>query len=121
MEKKETLILGATTNPERYAYKAANRLVQTGHPIKNIGIKSGEVAGEIINKPGVPLQNIHTITVYIGPEKQKEYYDYIINTRPKRIIFNPGTENEELGRIAQDAGIETIDACTLVLLSTGEY
>ncbi|WP_353196368.1 CoA-binding protein [Parapedobacter defluvii] len=121
MAHKKTLIIGATTNPSRYAYMAANRLVASGHPIVNIGIKRGEVAGVPIQLPAEIQDDIHTITLYIGPQRQLEYYDYIINTNPKRIIFNPGTENAELKALAQQHGIETLEACTLVLLSTGQY
>lgn len=118
---KKTLILGATTNPERYAYLAAHRLTAAGHPIVNIGIKHGEVAGVAIQRAGEPLPDIHTVTLYIGPQRQPEYYDYILKTNPKRIVFNPGTENPELEALARQQGILTLEACTLVLLSTGQY
>ena len=121
MEKKRTLILGATTNPGRYAYLAAYRLVAAGHDIVNIGIKSGESAGVEIQRAGAVFPDIDTITLYIGPQRQPEYYDYILETRPKRIIFNPGTENPELEALAKGQGILVIRACTLVLLSTGQY
>lgn len=121
MKKKKTLILGASTNPERYSYKAAHRLTSAGHPIVNIGIKTGEVAGEPIQKVGEPMNDIDTITLYVGPRNQPEFYDYIINTKPSRIIFNPGTENPELIQLAKDNGIEPVEACTLVMLSIGEY
>lgn len=120
-EKKKTLILGATTNPARYAYLAAHRLVDAGHDIVNIGIKKGESAGVEIQRAGVVLPDIDTITLYIGPQRQPEYYDYIVETHPKRIIFNPGTENPELEALAKEHGIEVIQACTLVMLSTGQY
>ncbi|WP_090602788.1 CoA-binding protein [Parapedobacter koreensis] len=121
MEKKKTLILGATNNPARYAYLAAHRLVAAGHEIVNIGIKQGEAAGVSIQPYGDALVDIHTITLYIGPQRQPQYYDYILKTNPKRIIFNPGTENSELEALAKEHGIATIQACTLVLLSTGQY
>ncbi len=121
MEQKKTLVLGATNNPARYAHLAANRLVAAGHEIVNIGIKRGEVAGVPIQGAGDIRSDIHTITLYIGPQRQPQYYDYIIHTKPKRIIFNPGTENPELKALAQQHGIETLEACTLVLLSTGQY
>ncbi|SFC44477.1 hypothetical protein SAMN05421747_11155 [Parapedobacter composti] len=121
MEKKKTLILGATDNPGRYAYLAAQRLAGAGHEIVNIGIKPGEVAGVPIRPAGDVLHDIHTITLYIGPQRQPEYYDYIIATKPQRIIFNPGTENPELRDLAKQHGIATQEACTLVLLSTGQY
>lgn len=119
--KKKTLILGATPNPERYAYLAAQRLTQHGHPIVNVGIKSGEVAGQPIEQPEKIHADIDTLTLYIGPQNQPAYYDYILNTHPQRIIFNPGTENSELEALAEEKGIETIEACTLVMLSTGQY
>ncbi|WP_134087652.1 CoA-binding protein [Olivibacter sp. XZL3] len=117
----KTLILGATTNPARYAYLAANRLVAAGHEIVNIGIKKGVVAGAEILPPGEPLHDVHTVTLYIGPKLQEQYYDYLMKTKPKRIIFNPGTENEELVALAKANGIEPVYACTLVLLSIGQY
>jgi hypothetical protein len=121
MDSKKTLILGATPNEGRYANLAATRLVRGGHPIVNVGLKSGEAAGVPIEKPGVIHTDIDTITLYVGPQHQEELYDYILNTYPRRIIFNPGTENAELRRMAGEKGIETEYACTLVLLSIGQY
>lgn len=121
MANKKTLILGATPDPSRYAYLAANRLTGRGHTIVNVGIKTGEVAGVPIEKPETIHTDIDTITLYVGPMNQPPLYDYILNTHPKRIIFNPGTENEELRQMARKAGIETDYACTLVLLSVGQY
>ncbi len=118
---KKTLVLGASENPSRYAYMAANRLVAHGHGIINIGKKQGQVAGETIFTEKTHFNAIHTVTVYLNPTHQKEYYDYILSLNPKRIIFNPGTENEELSEIAQQRGIQTIEACTLVMLSIGEF
>lgn len=118
---KKTLIIGATTNPDRYAYRAAHMLTQKEHPIVNIGIKQGEVAGVQIEKLGKPYQDIDTITLYIGPEIQPNYYDYILNTKPKRVIFNPGTENPDFQKKIVAQGIVVLDACTLVLLSTNQY
>ena len=119
--KKKTLILGATTNPDRYAYLAAQRLTQHGHPIINVGIKSGDVAGVPIEPADQIHTDVDTLTLYIGPQNQPAYYEYILNTKPHRIVFNPGTENPELKTLANQNGIETIEACTLVLLSTGQY
>lgn len=121
MTNKKTLILGATPNSGRYAYLAAHRLTSHGHPIVNVGLKTGEVAGVKIEKPDIIHRDIDTITLYIGPQNQPPLYDYILATKPKRIIFNPGTENPELQRLADAEGIETQYACTLVLLSIGEY
>jgi predicted CoA-binding protein len=118
---KKTLILGASTNPTRYAYLAANRLVDYGHPIINIGQKVGLVANQPIEKASIIHSDIHTITMYIGASGQKDLYNYILETNPKRIIFNPGSENPELAMLANKRGIETIEACTLVMLSTNQY
>jgi predicted CoA-binding protein len=118
---KKTLILGASTNPSRYANMAASRLAIHGHPIVNVGMKKGEVANQPIEKPEIIHRDIDTITMYVGPQNQKDLYDYVIKTKPKRIIFNPGSENEELEKLAKENGIQTIEACTLVLLSTNQY
>lgn len=118
---KKTLIIGATNNPGRYANLAANRLTAYGHDIINVGIKSGEVAGVPIERAAKIHSDVDTITLYVGPQHQSEYFDYILETKPKRIIFNPGTENPVLESLAEENGIETMDACTLVLLSTGQY
>lgn len=115
------MVLGATPDASRYASLAANRLVRSGHTIVNVGIKTGEVAGVPIEKAETIHDDIDTITLYFGPANQPPLYDYILNTHPKRIIFNPGTENSELRRMANDKGIETEYACTLVMLSVGQY
>lgn len=126
MESKKTLILGATPNPTRYAYLAAEKLTSQNHEIVPVGIKQGEIFGRPIE---VQTQtnditihtDIDTITMYIGVRNQPEWYHYIFETKPKRIIFNPGTENPELMQMAREAGIEVEVACTLVLLNTGQY
>lgn len=121
MANKKTLVLGATPNPGRYAYLAANRLVSKGHSIINVGLKKGEVAGVPIEKPEAIHHDVDTVTLYVGTHNQPPLYNYILDTHPKRIVFNPGTENPELEKLAAEKGIETIEACTLVLLSTGQY
>jgi len=118
---KKTLIIGASPDPSRYAYKAAHMLTRFNHEIVNVGIKRGEVAGVEIEKPGEIHGDIDTITLYIGPALQAQYHDYILDTKPKRVIFNPGTENYELEKLLDAHGIEPMEACTLVLLSTGQY
>lgn len=117
----KTVVLGATPNPSRYAYMAVKSLQRHGFEVVPIGRKEGEVGGlEIINdKP--QLEDVHTITLYLNPTNQIEWYDYILSLKPKRIIFNPGTENPALTKIAKDNGIETLYACTLVMLSMGNY
>jgi len=121
MNSKKTVIIGATTNPSRYAYMAANRLVENGHEIIPIGIKKGELAGQEIINDKPPLDDVGTVTLYLGPAKQPEYYDYIISLNPKRVIFNPGTENQEFESALRKENIEAIEACTLVMLSANTY
>lgn len=117
----KTLIVGASTNPSRYAYLAAHRLKASGHSIVLVGLKEGVVAGEQIKRGKPVLEEIHTVTLYINPAHQAEYYDYIISLKPKRVIFNPGTENEDFEELLRQNDIDFVEACTLVLLSTGQY
>lgn len=123
MSEKITLIVGATTNPSRYAYTAASMFEERGFDFIPIGIKTGEIFGKQIldlrTKP--PLKGIDTITLYIGPENQGEWIDYLLSLKPKRIIFNPGTENREFYSKAKAEGIQVLSACNLVMLSTGQY
>lgn len=120
-EKKKTLVLGASDNPSRYSFLAIHRLKSLGHPVVAIGKKHSLVADIPVETEKKKFENIHTITLYLNPEHQKEYYDYILSLNPERIIFNPGAENDELSAIAKQKGIPVQDACTLVLLSTGQY
>ena len=118
---KKTLIIGASENPERYANKAFHSLMNHKHEVVMIGKKEGMIDGIAIQK-GTPLfDQIDTITLYLNPKNQEAYYDYILSLKPKRIIFNPGTENNELEEMAQQQGIEIQEACTLVLLSIHQY
>ena len=116
-----TLVLGATTNPARVAYQAIHRLVAAGYPVSAVGIKHGEVAGIPIQHGEPSLDDIHTVTLYVGPQRQVPYYDYLLRLAPNRIIFNPGTENPELIQLARKHDIEPEVACTLVMLATGSY
>jgi predicted CoA-binding protein len=120
---KRTLIVGATTNPSRYAYMAAERLTEHGHEIIPIGIKKGEVFQKAIlpirEKPSVGA--IDTITLYIGPHHQAEHIDYLLSLNPGRIIFNPGTENDAFMAKAEALGIDVVEGCTLVMLRVGVY
>ena len=118
---KKTLVLGATDNPARYAYRAVHQLKQHGHEVVPVGIRKGQVAGLDIKLDKPSLDGVDTVTLYVGPQNQPAWYDYILELKPKRIIFNPGTENEELERRAQQQGIRTEEACTLVMLSVGNY
>jgi Predicted CoA-binding protein len=118
---KKTLVLGASENPARYSYLAINKLRSHQHPVVAIGRKKGKVLDVEIDTEKKSVETIDTVTLYLNPTHQKEYYDYILSLRPKRIIFNPGAENEELYNLAKTNGIQPMEACTLVLLSTGQY
>lgn len=118
---KSTLVLGASENVERYSNMAVKLLQQFSHPVIAVGNKIGTV-NEIAIQKGQPIiENLDTITLYLNPINQQPYYKYILGLNPKRIIFNPGTENQELQALAKAQGIETQEACTLVLLRTGQY
>lgn len=118
---KKTLVLGASLNKAKYSHLAINKLLHSGNQVVAIGSKKGEVKGvEIITEKKL-FSNIHTVTLYLNPKIQKEYYDYIISLHPKRVIFNPGTENPEFYQILKNNNIDFEVACTLVLLSTNQY
>jgi uncharacterized protein len=118
---KKTLVFGASNNPERYAYRAVHALQNKGFEVVPVGIKKGEVAGLPILLGHPEISEVDTITLYVGEERQKEHYDYLLSLQPKRIIFNPGAENAELLSLANTKGIETVEGCTLVMLSIGAY
>lgn len=120
-EKKKTLVLGASDNPSRYSYLAIQRLRSHGHPVVAIGRAHTFVADVPVETEKKKFESIDTVTLYLNPLHQKEYYDYILSLKPKRIIFNPGAENDELENLARQQNIKTMDACTLVLLSTNQY
>jgi predicted CoA-binding protein len=120
-EKKKTLVLGASDNPSRYSYLAVHRLRSHGHPVVAIGKKNTMVADVSIEKEKKDWNNVDTVTLYLNPTHQQQYYDYILSLKPTRIIFNPGAENDELADLAAKNGITPIEACTLVLLSTNQY
>lgn len=121
MSNKKTLVLGASTKPDRYAFMAVTKLVEKGHSVMAIGQNTGEVAGVKINTKQIPLSNIHTVTLYLNPARQRDYYNYILETKPKRVVFNPGTENPEFYQLLKANGIKVEVACTLVLLATNQY
>lgn len=118
---KKTLVLGATDNPARYAYLAVERLLRYGHEVIPVGQKEANVLGLKVQKGQPAIVGVDTITLYLNPKNQTQYYSYILSLKPKRIIFNPGAENPELEKLALENGIETMDACTLVMLSAGQY
>lgn len=121
MSNKKTLVLGASCNRNRYSYLAVNALRAKGHEVIAIGKRSGKVADVLIETEQKNIDNLDTVTLYLNPENQKQYYDYITSLHPKRIIFNPGAENKELAALATQNNIIPQEACTLVLLSTGQY
>jgi predicted CoA-binding protein len=121
MPKKKTLVLGASDNPSRYSYLAMRKLKAHGHDVVAIGKKNGEVDGIRIEKTREDIPGVDTVTLYLNPMHQKEYYDYILSLKPARIIFNPGAENDELAALAKSKGIQPVEACTLVMLSTNQY
>ncbi len=117
----KTLIIGASLKEERYSNKAINRLRNYNHPVVAIGLREGDVQDVSIVKGEPVFNDIHTVSLYINPKRQPEYYDYILALQPKRVIFNPGTENVELFDLLQQASIPFEASCTLVLLSTDQY
>ena len=118
---KKTVVLGASLKPHRYSNLAIHRLVKHKHEVVAIGLREGKVVGVPIVKGKPVIKNVDTITLYLNPRRQVALYDYILGLNPKRIIFNPGTENKELIELAQAKGIQTEIACTLVMLSIGDY
>jgi len=118
---KKTVVLGASENPSRYSFLAVNKLRANDHPVIAIGNKPGKIGDTVIATDHPSEEGVDTVTLYLNPTLQQQYYDYIFSLKPKRIIFNPGTENHELERLAKEKGIEPLEACTLVLLSTGQF
>ncbi|MFT6166925.1 MAG: putative CoA-binding protein [Vicingaceae bacterium] len=121
MEAKKTIVLGASVNPSRYSNMAVKKLLNYGHEVVPVGIKKGEIDGiEILAAEGL-IDDVDTVALYLGPQNQAQYYDYIKSQNPKRVIFNPGTINQEfMGQLEKD-GVEVVDACTLVMLSANTY
>lgn len=119
--KKDTLVIGASLNPTRYSNIAIKRLTDKDVKTLAIGLRKGVVLNTVIETEKVPFKHIDTVTLYLNAERQKEYYDYIISLKPKRVIFNPGTENDEFYALLKENGIDSEVACTLVLLSTNQY
>lgn len=121
MQQKKTLVLGASTNPQRYSFLAVQKLMAHQQPVVALGNRPGNIGDTLIETESKPFADIDTVTLYLNPSRQKDYYQYILSLHPKRIIFNPGTENDELSDMAKEAGIRVQEACTLVLLGTGQY
>ena len=122
IKEKVTLVLGASPNPDRTSYEAVISLMYKGIPVVAIGRREGQI-GDIKIQKDLPVLNgkIHTVTLYMSAANQEEFYDYILSLEPKRIIFNPGTRNPELADMAVIQGIEVIEQCMLVMLSSGDF
>lgn len=118
---KKTLVLGASENPQRYSNMAVKKLNAYHHPVVAIGRREGDISGIPIIKGQPELPDVDTVTLYLNEENQQPYYNYILSLKPKRIIFNPGAENDELEKLANEQGIETVEGCTLVMLSVGQF
>jgi predicted CoA-binding protein len=121
MKNKKTLVLGASTKEDKPVFKAITALVAKGHSVLAIGQNTGEVAGIKIRTKAIPLKNIDTISLYLNAKNQRDYYNYIVEAKPKRVVFNPGTENPELYQLLELNNIKVDVACTLVLLATNQY
>lgn len=121
MEKFNTLIIGASTNPERESFHVVKLFIKKQFPILAIGQKEGMIDSVSIQKGLPPFQDIHTITLYVGAKNQAAFYDYILQIKSKRLIFNPGAENLELFNLAVNNGIDAVNACTRTMLTVGNY
>jgi uncharacterized protein len=121
MTEKTTLVIGASFKPNRFSNIAVRNLVLHRYPVIAVGLREGIIHGVSIRKPFPVLKNVHTVTLYIGSKNQSEYYDYILNIHPKRVIFNPGTENVKFEETLRMHGIEVVTGCTLIMLSDGTY
>lgn len=119
--KNVTLVVGASANPNRYSNIAIKRLLDKDLPVKALGLKKGKVVTINIDDEKKDYKNIDTVTLYLNPKRQEEFYEYVIGLKPRRVIFNPGAENEEFSRLLEENNIEALDACTLVMLSINEY
>lgn len=120
-QSKKTVVLGASPNPARYSFKAVKSLLRYGHDAVAVGFRPGVIYDKFIQRGMPEIQGVHTIALYIGPERQQEYHDYIISLQPKRVIFNPGTVDEPYMEKLRNRGIEVVEGCTLVMLDDGDF
>lgn len=121
MYNKKTLVIGASPNPLRYSHKAIKSLLENNIEVEAIGKRKTQIDNVSVKTEKEQLDNIHTVTLYINPDNQRDYLDYIISLQPKRIIFNPGTHNARLEEKAKKKGIEVVHDCTLIMLNENEY
>lgn len=117
----KTLVIGASTNPERYSFLAVNSLLKHNHEVVAIGAHQDLIENVEITTEKLPFDDVHTVSIYLNPIRQKEYYDYVIGLKPKRVLFNPGAENPEFFELLSANGIPYETACTLVLLATNQF
>ena len=117
----KTMVLGASTNPGRISYQATLALQKKGFEVIPVGLQPGDINGIQIRTDQPFIEQLHTLTLYIRPDLQPPLYDYILKLKPKRLIFNPGTENPSLSLLARETGIQTVRACTLVMLTLDDY
>lgn len=118
---KATVVIGASPNSDRYSYKATVSLQQHGHKVYPVGLREGKIGNLDIITGKPELKDVDTVTLYVGPQNQAAWENYILSLKPKRIIFNPGTENDQFMNTASATGIECVEACTLVMLSIGNF
>ena len=117
----KTLVIGASLKPDRYSNRAIKALTSKDIETVAFGLRTGDVANVTIDTELIDYKDLHTVTLYLNPKRQEAYYNYIINLNPKRIIFNPGTENPEFYKLLEKHNIDFEIACTLVLLATNQY
>jgi len=117
----KTIVLGASPDPLRFSNKAVKSLIRHNHEVIPLGNRTGRIAGKdiIIGQPD--FEDIHTVALYLNPENQKEYYNYIVKLSPRRVIFNPGTINEELIELVKKNNIEPVLDCALIMLNNNKY
>ena len=115
------VVLGASPNPDRFSFKAVKRLVRHHYDVVAIGKRKGFIEDIPIITEQLPLQNVHTVTMYLAPNHQGEIFDYVISLRPRRIIFNPGTESPEFEEWLESYNIDIVHDCTLIMLATGRF
>lgn len=119
--EKTTLVLGASLNPERYSYMAVRKLKFNHYKVVAVGLREGEIFGVHVDKPFTRFEAIHTITLYMGPRVLAQYHDYILQMKPSRVIFNPGSEDRKFAERLVNAGIEVVEACTLIMIASDQY
>ncbi len=121
LQSKKTVVLGASPNPARYSFKAVKSLLRHGHATVAVGFRPGVIYDNFIQRGMPEIQDVHTIALDIGTERQEDYHDYILSLHPIRVIFNPGTMNEPFMKELEDLDIEVVEGCTLVMLDSGEF